>query len=515
MKKILLIALCCLLLLITGTASANGWGLRGGIYDIVTQDDAYAGYTATADDGNFYDDFHGAHVNHAILTNRYHSQLICARRVAGRWMADTVSTTAVYQPDSDHGGAALEHQDGSLILSYDDGKERYTFHWSSVYDDYVLDSVYYHADSLYGSSILYENVDDLYDQYRGYILWQGGPSDRFGSIGDSLWYNDYITLSEFNINLMPRTLQEGRQIFSVGSMLRGRYPWFNEGKTLWSLGMGRETLPGTKAGDTLPVYSGPSADTWRAAKGKASVSTAEDIELLGEYRGWTMVSYQVSNRTSRIGFVKGNLMEEPVPLPFDESILLNVVTDTYLTDDPGVSQYAQVRIPAGSQVQGLTSWGPYYAYVIYEQSGQTFWGFVPLKDLSSPHWEQDETQTTPIDTTIAYRWDVSDCLVGKWDLQEGPATSPRRMVLESVGGYDFRTERFRDSVVESGRFRITDCPADSPYAGRALYEIRFNTEISQLTVCGLNLNEDGTITLFFEEGDAVYYRNEYSTYGNG
>ena len=53
MKKILLMTLACLLFL-CHAASANEWGLRGGIYDIVSDDDRYDDdlYSALADDGN-------------------------------------------------------------------------------------------------------------------------------------------------------------------------------------------------------------------------------------------------------------------------------------------------------------------------------------------------------------------------------------------------------------------------------------------------------------------------------
>ena len=53
MKKYLLMTVSCLLAFcLCTTALANSWGLRGGIYDIVSDDKRYEDYSAAADDGN-------------------------------------------------------------------------------------------------------------------------------------------------------------------------------------------------------------------------------------------------------------------------------------------------------------------------------------------------------------------------------------------------------------------------------------------------------------------------------
>ena len=76
MKKILLMTLACLLFVCS--ASANSWGLRGGIINIVENSDRYEEYTATADSGNKI--VMDRHVNQAIMESRYHAQLIAAWR---------------------------------------------------------------------------------------------------------------------------------------------------------------------------------------------------------------------------------------------------------------------------------------------------------------------------------------------------------------------------------------------------------------------------------------------------
>ena len=69
MKKILLMALACLFLF-TSLATANEWGLTGGAYDIIADNDRYDGYTAIADNGNAPQTDVG-HVNQVIMKSRY------------------------------------------------------------------------------------------------------------------------------------------------------------------------------------------------------------------------------------------------------------------------------------------------------------------------------------------------------------------------------------------------------------------------------------------------------------
>ena len=128
MKKLLLTSVLCLLLCtMTTMALANQWGLTGGIYDIVSEDDAYDAYTAVADDGN--DRLGDLHVNHAVMRSRYHSQLIAAHREGKVWTQVTASSTAVYQPGDDRGQQVdIAHTEDGFVLIFDE-RERYTFAW--------------------------------------------------------------------------------------------------------------------------------------------------------------------------------------------------------------------------------------------------------------------------------------------------------------------------------------------------------------------------------------------------
>ncbi len=511
MKKCLSLALACLLILFLSPAAlANGYGLRGGIYDIVSDDPVYDGYFASADDGSTRDAA-GRYVNHAILNSRYHSVLIAAERVEGRWQARTVSTAAVYQPDDERGRAVeLTHTGDGFRLQY--GQEVYTFTWQPEQNAYILTLVRYNEDCDYGTSLMYSSGQD--GQPRGYLLWQGGPENAIQPIGDALWNAEPITLEEFNITLLPRTMQDVRQM----NMVRGRLH-LSGGDVLGD----SEAWTAADRGMKLPVYAAPDESAFRAAKGKASVSTGGEMTLLGEYGEWTLVAYEVSSRTSRIGFVHANLMENPFPLPISEVTHdLFAIRDTCLTDDPDVSQYAQCLIPAGTRLTGLASWGNYYAYVAYEADGVPCWGFVPLRDLRAPAAEQDLVLgDTAYDPAITYRWDLADLMIGKWDAVDSSVADPAempRLILGSGGFYDCLGDGMNETYFGyTGIWRIRDTEENAPFDGQARCTLIFEDETNCERPWGLILEADPSrFTLVNTEGEyVVYERAEYSTYGNG
>ena len=137
MKKFLLMTLACLLF--ACSASANSWGLRGGVINIVEPDDRYEDYyTAIADSGDQL--VMDCSVNQAILKNRYHAVLIAAWRNAGNWDAVHISTTAVYQPGDKRGESpnnpVLSHNGGGFTMDYGDSEtisEEVTPEDSAVY----------------------------------------------------------------------------------------------------------------------------------------------------------------------------------------------------------------------------------------------------------------------------------------------------------------------------------------------------------------------------------------------
>ena len=483
MKKLLTLTFVCLLFCsVLSFAQANGWGLKGGIYDIVSEDERYKLYTAIADSGNSRSQDGSFHVNHAILQNRYHAVLISAVRKDKVWQTSQLSTTAVYQPGDKRGEypnqPTLACVDGQLILSYGD-QEVYTFHYSDTDGKYHLTDVRYQEDKDYVDCFVLE--DD------GLGFWQSNPDNAFLPIGDAHWETDGITLEEFNISQMPRTLSEVRRV-NMTTIALMEFP------VLAATG----TWQGEKEAGKLAVYSAPDAASYRSVSGKASVSLGGDVQIFGTAAGWTLIQYEVSTRTSRIGYVQQELGGEALTLA---SVPLTAAVNTFLTDDPFVSQYAQADIPAGAALTGLAKCGEYYAYVEY-QADELYRGFVPLKDLMPTY---DRALTTGDDLLTAdVLWDVMDALCGKWYPKGGSWKD--QLILFSNGSFSRRVDF--EYTGETGNYRVYD-------AGEGVYELYCCTESNEESRYILLLNEDETITLKTDVGETVLCRDECSTYGNG
>lgn len=494
MKKFLTLLLSCMLLAASAApALANQWGLSGGILEIVSSDDTYADYTAIADDGSASTDL-GVQLSHAILESRYHRVLIsAAARTDKIWHPEVVSTTAVYQPGDARGEVSnaptLTQELGGFTLTYGTGNtaEEYEFLYNDHGDYYLTHVTYGTGTDNYSKSFQYDE--------NGLMFWQSGMEDTFTPIGEATWRTDGILLSEFNITQMPRSIAEVRRLNSVSAALTEAAP---------DLLSCAATLPALTDGELLPVYSAPDENAFRAADGKASVSRSEACTALGTVDGWTLVQYDVSARTARIGYVQGELTDSVLTLG---NIPLVAQVETFLTDDPFVSQYAHCTISAGTEMTGLAQCGEFYAYVELTQEGVTYRGFVPLKDLDKKY---DTAIATGEDQLMsAVRWDVMDALIGKWTYDDSDGNT---IILFAEGGYGSRANLVNDSYyAPTGNFRVYDAPdSDS-----STYQLVFFTEDNQVLHYTLRLNEDASVTVTDGDTQTVYTRDEYSTTGNG
>ena len=103
------------------------------------------------------------------------------------------------------------------------------------------------------------------------------------------------------------------------------------------------------------VYSGPGEGYVRGAKGKASVSTNEWIEVFGTCQGWTLVQYRIDTNKYRIGYIPSQYVPSYLGLQelAFEYTPAKVLAKTALTDDPLGSRGALGTLPAGADVTVL------------------------------------------------------------------------------------------------------------------------------------------------------------------
>lgn len=449
MKRLLI---CLVLLMLPCAALANSWGAPGGTPELFEHDADYAEYFCIADDYSAT----GATAQ-LIMSSRYHNQLICAEKVDGHWLMTETSTKAVYQPGENNADKAeLTRTESGFMLIYPD--EQYEF----VYENEQW-------------SLQYAWVNGLtFTPTVGGMLVTKGESSRVWRL-----VNSELLLQDFNISLFPRSLFEVERLNHLWAVIAGDF-WLDYASQSHAADL------------TLPVYSAPSEDSWRAADGKASVSLrdAKGLYTFGMVDDWQLIEYRISLRASRVGYIHG-VEEEFVNWPLAPTAV-TALSSTWLTDDPNVSQRRQMTIPANTELTALNVLAPFYAYVETTLNGQAIRGFVPLADLY------------PAEDSIAFdslsgAWvDPSLCIVfsdvgGRFSIYEltQPATTVTGDMLTRLSG---------------GSWIVRPCDPERYFYGETL-SLTLLFEDGTAACFGLNQNGD-LLELDDQEGFWVLQRAE-------
>lgn len=349
-----------------------------------------------------------ASANSWNLTSRYHNQLVAVDEVKDGWKDAIFSTTAVYQPSEleETGYPEITRTKNGFELAYPDIDERYYFELSHNNEG----RTFYTLMEAQMGDVKVERIASY-----GYRVTLGEDS--------AMWMTK-ITLEDFNIHNMPKRgpddvrrineASEGLQYFAC------LYP---------------EVVSGQKSGKkSYAVYSAPDPSSYRAAKGKASVSTGDDYKLYLTVGDWSLIEYRVSLRTSRFGWAQlGKHGDETT----DEIVHVPMLTafDTYLTDDPNVSEYHQAELPAGTKLTALSHPDNQWAYVYVEATvdGKITRGFVPQRDVVFDDVELPDEEAK---------------LVGSWQMEAGGEFWDNYLRLDA-----------------DGKFYGSDCDGAQPYHG--------------------------------------------------
>lgn len=151
-----------------------------------------------------------------------------------------------------------------------------------------------------------------------------------------------------------------------------------------------------KSGQSLAVYSAPSANSWRGANGKASVSTNGSVWAAGWDGNWLQVFYELSKGGLRVGYVNGSSIKGKVD--FNHTLYFSqerakITASCQLTDDPLKNQTTITTLSSGRFVTYLTTAinqnGRVWDYVETTVNGQTVRGYIPSGCLTLP------TETLP------------------------------------------------------------------------------------------------------------------------
>ncbi len=444
MKRLLSVAL--LFLLFVTPAAANGWGLKGDLLRAVMANDTWDNYYAMGDQiGNV-----------AAMTSRYHNALML---VMGKDAPLQVYTRALWQPDDDRGGARLKRAENGFTLSWRETGEEFRFELRD--GEYLLVEAY--AGDLHMT---------LRESDSGYYNVTSGSSA-------TTWYSCYggITLDRFSVRLFPRTMEElarlrlMRRVLDSGTDCLG---WYEDPMHPGVLYSGRGK-------GNVPVYGAPSAKAWRASSGKAAVSLKGDVWLLRQWVAedgsvWLHIRYEVSQRTHRFGFVQASEFPgysvRDSGLNADVSVPVRTAVPTPLTDDPLCSQYVQVTLPAGTELECFGMFGDEYALVRTAIGGKEAWLFAPLKDLE------------PVKGEILT--DVMAQLDGCWEYWAGGSMSLDYLRLNADG--TFYNPAW---PAQGGTWYVTAYNPDwNLYWDNPPYEITLLYSDGAATVCGLSLHQE-------------------------
>ena len=166
----------------------------------------------------------------------------------------------------------------------------------------------------------------------------------------------YTDLDEFSIYSFPKSLRKARQKLTQPPAL--------------PVNTQRDALPEGKTGsfrkdEKYPVYSGPSEEYYRAANGKASVSTNDWIQIFGCENGMVLIQYAISSEKSRFVYIPAEAMQDQGQLEVLEPANLpaSVLKSCGLTDDPLKTKGEVARLRAGEAVRYLATFGSEWTYV--------------------------------------------------------------------------------------------------------------------------------------------------------
>ena len=139
------------------------------------------------------------------------------------------------------------------------------------------------------------------------------------------------------------------------------------------------------------VFAAPGRNSYRAANGKAVMSTNDWVQIFGEEDGWVLVQYDISSDQMRFGYVDASVLPKNTEvqtlhwydLP-DQTLKYNIS----VTDDPLVSGNVIHSLKAGETVRVLSSFGNWYYIETTDARGKLLRGFIPQSCIDLITWDE-------------------------------------------------------------------------------------------------------------------------------
>lgn len=345
----------CVLILIAAIlstpASANIWDLPDGLLELFETNKAYETYSSGAKDAMTKQ---GKPQRTAVFTmeNRDHCALfVCRENDEHVWNIETQSTAAVYQPKDRpnyYPKIDLSHEGQFEMIYQGNPIESYLFAFEG--GQWLLTE----------AKILSGKMEMSYHREGNRLMIESST----GIVGEI----PNLTLRNFDIQQIPKSEDKARRFLSTIESVTQTMP--------------QPTLLQTSKKGKLPVYSGPGSNSFRAAKKKAAVSFVGDVLGYGQQNGWVMIEYSIQPGKNRIGWVQAPDVQGKLPNLLFQNISALTMQNTFLTDDPHISQEAIVSVPVGTQVTVKSVLLPWWAYVVVPIESTTYYGMIPISSLN-------------------------------------------------------------------------------------------------------------------------------------
>jgi hypothetical protein len=145
-----------------------------------------------------------------------------------------------------------------------------------------------------------------------------------------------------------------------------------------------------RANEKYDVFAAPGRSSYRAANGKAELSTNDWVQIFGEENGWLLVQYDISSDQMRFGYIAASALPrntEVQTLRWYDLPEQTVKTSTYVTDDPLASRDIICWLNAGDKVAVLSDFGSWYYIEATPGPGKTLRGFIPQTAIDLITWD--------------------------------------------------------------------------------------------------------------------------------
>ena len=215
------------------------------------------------------------------------------------------------------------------------------------------------------------------DKIIYYELFQSGDYMLTDPESDKTAYGTFDNrFAGFNISNFPKSFDEARESLSNPPLTPSDF-YNPEVITL-------------RAGEQYDVFAAPGRDSYRAANGKAMMSTNDWVQIFGEEDGWLLVQYDISRDHMRFGYIDASALPKNAEVQTLRRYDLpdqTVKYDVSITDDPLCSGSSIHSLKAGASVKVLSSFGIWYYIETTNYYGETLRGFIPKSAIDLLTWD--------------------------------------------------------------------------------------------------------------------------------